>query len=140
MLYIAISLTLISLMGGVLLLSKAKTDAMGAFAKWMAYLTIVISIGMLLCELGQTCIRAMHCRGSEMGHGMHGMQYCPPEMCGGQACYIPAGGCCMKGGGKMECGDEKECGDEEMEHGKGGHDHEHGHGEGAMEKDSAAKN
>jgi len=137
MLYIAIALTLLALMGGVLLLWKVKSDAMGAFAKWMAYLTIVISLGMLLCEIGQSCIRAMHCRGSEMGghHGMRGMQYCPPEMCGGQACYIPAGGCCMKGGGQMECGDKMECGDE---HGKGGHDHEHG--EGAMEKDSSAKN
>jgi hypothetical protein len=115
MLYIVISITLIALTGGVVLLWKVKTDAMGNFAKWMAYLVIVITLGMLVCEIGQACVRMMHCRGSEMGehHGMHGMQYCPPEMCGGQACYMPAGGNgCMMGGGKMH-GDMKCC-DEDM--------------------------
>ena len=138
MLYIAIALTLLALMGGVLLLWKVKSDAMGAFAKWMAYLTIVISLGMLLCELGQASMRLFCCGDYDRGghHGMRGMQYCPPEMCGGKACYMPAGGCSMKGGGKMECGDG------EMEHEEAGHDrgHGHGHGEGGMEKDSAVKN
>jgi len=135
MLYIAIALTLLALMAGVLMLWKVKTDAMGAFAKWMSYLVVVISLGMLLCELGQACVRMMHCRGHDRGwhHGMQGMQYCPPEMCGGKACWIPAGSCCTKGDGEMECGDE------EMEHGDGAHGHDHSHDKAGMDKDTTIK-
>ena len=150
MLYIAISVTLFALMGGTWLLSKAKTDAMGALAKWIAYLVILVTLGMLVCEIGQACVRMSHCRGSEMGgHGMMGgMKYCPPEMCGGNECYMPAGGgcgmmggghCAMMGGHKMH-GDMKCC-EEGMEKGGKCGDMEEEEEEGGcmMKKDSAAK-
>ena len=148
MMYIAISLTLLALVAGTHLLSKSKTEAMGNFARWIAYAVIIISIGMLLCELGRTGMRMMHRGGDgEMkGHHMGMMQYCPPEMCGGVACMVPMGrggmDCCnmgMRGSkGDMGCcksdvdcckGESKgKCCEEEA-------DHEEGHGH-MMQKDS----
>ena len=129
MLYIAIALTLLALMAGVLMLWKVKTDAMGGFAKWMSYLVIVTCLGMFICEIGQCCVRMAHCR-----HDMEGGY----GMCGGGGCYM-GGGCCMMGGhghGMMKK-DEKCCEEEmegcEMDHGddhEGAGHHEH------MEADS----
>ena len=94
--------------------------SMGNFTKWIAYAVLVISIGMLLCELGRTGMRMMHRGGPEdmPGHHMGMMQYCPPEMCGGVSCMIPMGrggmNCCgmgMMGGKDMDCckGDMDHC-------------------------------
>lgn len=110
MMYIAISLTLLALVAGTHLLVKSKAEAMGKFARWIAYSVVIISIGMLLCELGRTGMGIMNCGDHcEMkGHHM-GMQYCPPEMCGGVACMIPVGGGGMNsckgsvGGAGMHC-------------------------------------
>ena len=60
MMYISISLTLLAMTAGAHLLAKSKTDNMGNFTKWIAYAVLVISIGMLLCELGRTGMRMMH--------------------------------------------------------------------------------
>ncbi len=108
MLYIAVALTMLALVAGVLLLSKSKTDAMGAFAKWVSYAVIVISIGMLLCELGRCAMMCMHHERMEIReHGMRGIMYCPPEMCGGRACMMPMGrggmNCCGMGSGMNGC-------------------------------------
>ena len=130
MLYIAICFTLFALMGGVLLLSKAKTDAMGNLAKWVAWIVIVTSAGMFICEIGQACVRMARCGGTVHmekhimmrggdGCGPQGMQYCPPEMCGGKACWMPMGHGRMGGG--MHCGGDMDCcgGDMECCEGKG---------------------
>jgi hypothetical protein len=96
MLYIAICFTLFALMGGVLLLSKARTDAMGNLAKWIAWLVILTSVGMFICEIGQACVRMAHCGGPktiEKHILMRGGEDCGPGM----------GGCMMGGmnGGRM---------------------------------------
>ena len=151
MMYISIALTLLALVAGIHLLSKSKTEAMGNFARWIAYAVIIISIGMLLCELGRTGMRMMHRGGhGDMERHHMGMQYCPPEMCGGVACWMPMGrggmNCCgmgMQGG--MHCGKgEMDCCKGDMDHCKGeskgkcceeGSDMEEGHGC-MMDKDS----
>ena len=135
MMYIAIALTMLSLVAGVHLLAKSKTNAMGKFSEWMAYAVIVLSIGMLLCELGRTGMGIIRHGddGYMRGHHMGMMEYCPPEMCGGVACMMPVGhrgmrgnsgmDCCKegmgscKGGGKSSCHDDMD-GDDGNESGK----------------------
>jgi len=60
MLYIAISLTLLTLMAGALLLWKTKTDSMGNLARWVSYVVIILSIGMLVCQLSRAGRMMMH--------------------------------------------------------------------------------
>jgi len=124
--YISIALTMLALVAGTFLLARTKTEAMGKFSQWIAYAVIIISIGMLLCEIGRTGMRLMHRGGYEdmPGHHMGMMQYCPPENCGGVPCMVPMGrgmNCCGMGmqGGMHDGKGEMDCHEGSMEHGKG---------------------
>ena len=97
MLHVTIALSLLTLMGGTLLLRKVKTDAMGGFARFVALLVIVMSFVMLIFDISHG-VMGMH--GGHEGYGIHG----------GMGMHDGRGGMCccdhnMHGG--MKCCDEK---------------------------------
>lgn len=144
MLYIAISLTLLALVAGVHLLSKA--ESMGKLSKWIAYVVIVVGAGMLICQLYSACMRMMHC-GNRMEVEKHMMMkgdgHCGPGMRGGMMghCGGQSMDCC-KEGGMMDCCKEggMDCCKEGMGHGMmKGHGCDMEEGEEEMAADSTKK-
>jgi hypothetical protein len=109
---ISICVAILTLIAGIYLLIKVKSEQLKGFVKWMSYIIVGGSLLVLLCQA--VCgICLMTCCGDY--HGKEGMG-CHSGMQGGHGCMMMSGHsemqCCdMRDGDKDECCDMKTTGD-----------------------------
>ena len=66
--FIAISLTLLTILAALHYLIKVKTEIHPAVYRWAGYLVLVVAGAILVCELSQGVIQMMHHRGKAGTH------------------------------------------------------------------------